>query len=362
MARRSLPDYRWLVPEATRGKAERLLEKIRSDRASAGRRLRDVLREVDVAKLTPEGLIGALLQTKQPTIFAESAVKGDGSDWTADELSILGDVSCVVPVTVYDNGRHHDPDVHDPPFDAHLLFVPGALLRSGYGNVTPDMLEVAPEGRLDREAYYRLYERRLVPVFSEIDRIAAEMGVKAVVTVPGLGCGQFAGRFQGRLGTELGRVLHRLLVEHGGRWPSIRLVHFDPYSEGDNETWRIDDDTTYRIRPLTKGRGVPQLGRVEDFDEGSDGLAGCRLFSLVAWDHVSWPGNDFYAGSRTTDDGVKAAATDTMYRITGVRGRYDPNRHKYLPPESFPTWLSVVEARRVRLTTKGNIFVHSNGS
>jgi len=44
------------------------------------------------------------------------------------------------------------------------------------------------------------------------------------------------------------------------------------------------------------------------------------------WDHVSWPGNDFYGGSRSTDDGVKAAATDSMAALTGVEGRYAPNR------------------------------------
>ena len=67
---------------------------------------------------------------------------------------------------------------------------------------------------------------------------------------------------------------------------------------------------------------------------------------MVAWDHVSWPGNDYWIGAasslaicdaftrgmhmmltmigpvrpgkRCTDDGVKAAATDTMRALTGV--------------------------------------------
>ena len=32
----------------------------------------------------------------------------------------------------------------------------------------------------------------------------------------------------------------------------------------------------------------------------------------MAWDYVSWPGNDFYGDLRNTDDGVKAAATNSM--------------------------------------------------
>ncbi len=354
-----VPDYHWLVPSATYDKVEKWHGAIRANRVHLGKRLRVVLHHVDAAGLTPEGLIGALLRTKLPQIFAESSVRGDGSDWTAEELSILGDISCVVPVTVYDDGHHTHPEVHDPPFPAHLLFVPGALLRNGFGRTTPDMQEVAPNRRLDPEAYYRLYERRLVPVFSEVHRLAGNMGVRAVVTVPGLGCGRFAGPFEGKLGALFGEVLHRLLVEHAEKWPSIRLVHYDPYREGESRSWRINRNLTYRIRPLTKRRGLPQLSRVAAFDEGGDELAGCRLFSLVAWDHVSWPGNDFYSGGRATDDGVKAAATDTLYRMTGVRGRYHPLQHAYLPPEGFSTWRSVVESRGITLHTVGNIVVHS---
>ena len=66
---------------------------------------------------------------------------------------------------------------------------------------------------------------------------------------------------------------------------------------------------------------------------GSD----CMLFSIVAWDHVSWPGNDFFAGSRCTDDGVKAAATNSMFALTGIEGHYDPDRGAYLPPPPYRT-------------------------
>jgi len=73
------------------------------------------------------------------------------------------------------------------------------------------------------------------------------------------------------------------------------------------------------------------------------------LFSIIAWDHVSWPGNDFFAGSRCTDDGVKAAATDSMAVFTGIDGHYDPQRGAYLPPPPFRTWGEVVEKNALRL-------------
>lgn len=55
----------------------------------------------------------------------------------------------------------------------------------------------------------------------------------------------------------------------------------------------------------------------------------------MAWDQVSWPGNDFYTGARVTDDGVKAAATNAMTAMTGVAGRYDPPLNQYQPPEPY---------------------------
>jgi hypothetical protein len=70
--------------------------------------------------------------------------------------------------------------------------------------------------------------------------------------------------------------------------------------------------------------GRPQLSRPgthADDDDDRRGLDGCRLFSFVAWDHVSRPGNDFYGGARATDDGVKAAATNAMEVMTGGDGK-----------------------------------------
>ena len=44
-----------------------------------------------------------------------------------------------------------------------------------------------------------------------------------------------------------------------------------------------------------------------------------------------------------TDDGVKAAATNSMSVLTRVEGVYNSHLNKYQPPNSFPTWKDVVE-------------------
>lgn len=46
-----------------------------------------------------------------------------------------------------------------------------------------------------------------------------------------------------------------------------------------------------------------------------------------------------------TDDGVKAAASSSMFSLTGVEGRYDPARGKYQPPQPYDNWKGVVDDR-----------------
>tara|TARA_R110002073_G_scaffold22682_1_gene78241 strand:+ start:1165 stop:1410 length:246 start_codon:yes stop_codon:yes gene_type:complete len=77
----------------------------------------------------------------------------------------------------------------------------------------------------------------------------------------------------------------------------------------------------------------------------------------VAWDHVSWPGNDFFVGSRATDDGVKAAATGSMKSITGIEGRYDDSICEYRPPGDYQSWEGVVKRSDLQLPITDNFKV-----
>ena len=120
--------------------------------------------------MTELDILGKLFDTKQPQIFAEMAVAGDGSDWSLTELGLLGDVSIAVPVTIFDNGNHSAPIPHAPAFSGTLIFTPGALLRNGRGHKPADWNEItAPDGLLSAEGYYSLYRRRLLPVFRYIN-------------------------------------------------------------------------------------------------------------------------------------------------------------------------------------------------
>lgn len=324
---------------------------------AAGSRFRRVLASQELTDVPDvENFIRLLLQTKRPQIFAESDIAGDGSDWNSTELSILGDISVAVSVCVYDNGAHSNPVVHKEPFKGYLLFVPGALLRSS-GSVPCDLAEVAKQGDLDDSLYYKLYQRRLLPVLLRANSICKEHGKKGFITVPGLGCGQFAGRFIGWLGQKLNITIKRLLDENHHRLDSISAVYYDPYEECTNERETFGN-VTYFVRPLTQGNDSrSQLCLPGELQDASDDFSECLLFSIVAWDHVSWPGNDFYIGARSTDDGVKAAATDTMYKMTDVQGSYCYHSNRYVPPPSYQNWDEVVRTNKILFGQTAEMFI-----
>ncbi len=171
--------------------------------ATAGGRLRAALHGQDLGTLDDEAFLEHLINTKSPRIFAESAVHGDGRDWNLTELGLLGDLGLAVPVRIFDDGRHGIPQVHEEPLSGTLLFTPGALLRNNQGGVAGDWATVTQGGRIDSAGYRNLYERRLLPLLLHIDTQAAATGRRALVTLPGLGCGQFAGPFQGSMGLHL---------------------------------------------------------------------------------------------------------------------------------------------------------------
>jgi len=290
----NMPAYQWLLhPDSARAAATYRQQLVEQGQAKAGAYLRDRLSHRAPDSLSDAAFLECLVNTKRPLIFAESAIYGDGRDWSPTELSLLGDLGVAVPVTIFDDGRHHRPAVHPEPLSATLLFIPGALLRNDRGCVPADWPAATRDGQLDPVGYRALYERRLLPLLRYADLDAAERGQSALITVPGLGCGQFAGPFAGRLGEQLKQALIALLERHAAQLPHIRLIYFDPYSECRNEHHAFGS-LSLRVRPLLQANVErPQLCAPMHYAEAGDELSDCRLYSIVAWDQVSWPGNDY---------------------------------------------------------------------
>ncbi len=337
---------------------ESYFKEVENGKILPGTYLRQQLKNHDITTLKLKEFIQLIVRTKKPQIFAESAVFGDGSDWNLTELSILGDISIAVPVKIYDNGKHFDPEVYTSDFKGFLIYTPGALLRNGRGCVPADFHEVTIEDKINYKGYFGLYERRLLPGFLYANDIAKSNNKKAIITIPGLGCGQFAGDFAGQLGQLLKKVLIEILEKHGQNLSNIQAVYYDPYQECNNERNEING-ISLLVRPFLKSNEKKsQLCEPTVFEENNDDFSNCELFSIVAWDHVSWPGNDFYIGSRATDDGVKAAATNSMAVLTGVEGKYNELTNTYDPPEKYIHWEDLVQKDKITLKIKNNISVY----
>jgi hypothetical protein len=351
-----MPNYQILIHPETYQKSIEYLDRLKAGE-SAGEYLKHQLKDRDISQISIDRFIELLVRTKQPCIFAESEIYGNCTDWNHAELSLLGDINIATPVTVYDNGRHVQPEIHRVPFTATLIFTPGALLRNGHNLVPVDWERVTRDGEFDFDGYYRLYERRLLPGFTYIDRVAKASHKKAFITIPGLGCGQFAGKFKGQLGEQLKNTLIKLIETHGNKFPHIKAIYYDPYSECENHRTKIHQ-IDLLVRPLNSGNiRKSQLCKPEFYAEIANEFDDCELFSFVAWDHVSWPGNDFYEDIRTTDDGVKAAATNTMAVMTGIAGEYDPRINHYRPPARYSDWGEVVSKNKIQLAVEHNLLI-----
>lgn len=340
--------------------AQAYKDELKSGKQRAGKRLQDCLASQPLESFTVTEFIECLINTKKPQIFAESCVLGDGSDWNLTELALLGDISIAMEVEVFDNGLHYSPEVHASPFNALLIYTPGALLRNDTGNVPADYCEVTANEQIDYSAFSALYERRLMPCLFYANDVAQAKGAKTLITIPGLGCGQFAGKFKGNLGVLLKQVLAELIEKYAPLLSSVRAIYYDPFDECNNERSEIGH-ISFLVRPLLKGNeNKGQLCAPADYEDVNGEFRGCTLTSFVAWDHVSWPGNDFYIGSRATDDGVKAAATSSMAVMTSFFGIYDKSAKAFQPQGKNKIWADVVAENNIRLECSSNLKIYGH--
>lgn len=368
---KQIPEYNLIISEESLNKIQDYKKDIISTTKRPGEYLNQQIKQslVPLEQLSNIQFIELIMATKKPSIFAESAIMGGGRDWNNTELEILGDINMAFPVTIYDNGVWPQggsyPDhfqQHQDPFQGELLFTPGALLKTGedFAGESPDLTEITNQGRIDQQAYNKLVQRRLLPILIYINYKSDQEGKQAVITMPGIGAGVFAGKYQGTIGNHLNIAMQELLSTYWKHLQNIRLIHYDPFTEGDNEQLEFGN-LKYRVRPASKGnKSKSQLSNPVDLEEETGELHNTKLYKIVAWDHVSWPGNDFIAGSKWTDDGIAAGGTNLMKKLMGADGHYDKQTGKYLPPNGYLTWAEYATKNNIKLYVKDNIKVVDN--
>ncbi|XP_054262352.1 uncharacterized protein LOC128986181 [Macrosteles quadrilineatus] len=315
-------------------------------------------KELSLGEETSGRFLQMLMSTKEYRCNSDTSVRGDGSDWNETEFKILGEISIAMKVQVFDNGVWKINDnafkVHDPPMTAHLLYTQGPLLiGKRFEGTTPDFEAISKDGKINQENYNDLMKKRLLPIFIYAEETAKKENKKALIVIPGLGCGVYAKEYKGQMGEYLQNAL-RSVIKDLPPCEHIACVRYDPYNECE-DCEEIINSVTFRLRKYTGSQGRPQLSRVEDFEETKGEFENCVLYKVVACDHVSFPGNNYFLGVRKSDDGVTAAATNTMEVLTGKKGRYSQGH--YLAPEGNRKWLTVAFHNETKLVVDGNIKV-----
>ena len=229
-----------------------------------------------------------------------------------------------------DSGHHHNPH-QASPLAVRLAFVSGLILTNA-----PNISDNAPGLNL-KEAY----SGRFQALFAALDAWGNQHQKPVFVSIPGIGCGAFSGPYSGMLGAPLKAALGHAVFQLQLKW--VRHIWFDPYSElldNKGSTYQIGPDTHLHLQPSYSDSNPIASLQFERMTEKLQLQHENYLFAkVVAWDPLSWPGNDWWGASRATDDGVVAAATSLMSSLTQIPGYYNTEYNGWCP-QSNPaaTW------------------------
>ena len=290
---------------------------------------------------TEQHLLQALLDSKERLFFAEQGVIGG---WSLLEQRILGGIGVAMKALIFDDGTWYRPRIHRYPFEGTLLFCPGPLLSR---TDSWDYHFIIDDGQVNEEHYASVLEERILPLLLYVQETASS---PALVTLPGLGCGLFAGVFKGVISQLFIRTVRNILERNKDRLSNIAMVYHYAYGPGE-EGLRYEEDISNTMRFVQWRNGPSMLSRPSVIDPAfSDDTP---LYKFVAWDHFSWPGNDFFANSRNTDDGVSAAATSSMAMLLpkpkDIEYRYVREKYKFLAFEgqAVRTWMQIAPHARL---------------
>ena len=289
--------------------------------------------------LSYEQWVDCFLKSKMTKVCAESEVNNlsKNGNWTSAEFKILAEINMSVPVLAYDNGVWGlNPKMNKPPLETTLLGVPGPLLKKP--KKSPDYAEVVKDRKINIEQYNQMIERRFLNLLAQANKAAKNSGKKAFITMPGVGCGCFAGDFKKTITQTFRNAFVALLKKHGHKFKHIEAIYFDAF-EGLKPSVEIIHGITFLT--LTSKSNPSALKQLSPLPEEHKD---CQHFTVLAWDALSWPGNDYWGDSRHTDDGAKGAATDVMSRLSGLKGEYSETDKRYVRTDKQkwaafrPTW------------------------
>jgi len=333
-----LPTGTYIYSDITLDHANNYLSDLKSNINNAGVKLRNKLAAIDLSSLSAEQLLMHLMNTRKPQIYAESEPFLNGKDWNETETNLLGGISfSTYKTSAYNSGGHKSFKNFDKPTPVNLLYVAGTLLRNDkLGTTTYDMNYVLKDREIQDDKLLELYEQRLLPGLIAQNNFAKSYDKKLIINIPGLGCGQFAGVYKNKINIALPKALKSLLAKHSDKLKNVSMVYYDSFEKIDDvnyEESEINGINFICCHTKNKANATALLEfpnearKLENFDEYE-----YLILKVVAWDHLSLPGNDIWADSRATDDGVSAASTNTIAAMInmGLFGKLDEIKYEYI--------------------------------
>jgi len=300
-----------------------------------------------ILHLRLEDWMHMIINTKVPHIFSESisytpsSIESYNNTWSIIEQNILESTIITTAVTIYDNGGYgNNSIIHKNPFEGELIFVPEPVLTKEVIKHILSSQRIVYDGQFDEEEFIKQMKQKLLPTFLYANQQSTSEN-QAWITVPGISCGVFGGRFgnyfNGSKQTPkaLEKAIRQLLQEHHDALLNIAGVHLDTYATesltqgefreniGKIEFRGIEGQRGYNTK---EGERYPKLSAPKTFDIKRKK---CKLFSIVAADALSLPGNDMNTGFKCTDEGISAGGTNLPTVITGKQGKYEYKGKKY---------------------------------
>lgn len=328
-----------------------------------GRRLYDVLKDSDISKLTIPEFIDAFFKTTKPLVFAESLgqVHGDGSDWTKEEIMLMGRIGRIVEdVTVYAK-RSYYPDKsdifkEDERPKATLLFVDGALMAGCQADLQR-VTSMDSSGKLqfDMKKYEKFLEENILPSLLFANQDAGQQG--AVVTMPIIGGGQFAGKFADAIKRNYLKAINNILTKHKNALTNIGAIVITGLKESIYKLNSISIYTTPDAIGLSPAHmDEDKLKKIMDPEEFKQ----LKVYVKIAGDRLSFPANDAYGGSDATHEGGCCMRTNVISIVTHTQGVFDENKMLFVPPQEYKNWEGVCFSNQTSLVFN-EILICENG-
>lgn len=359
-----MENYQILLTKETFDKIEQYKSEMLAKPNIAGRYLQSALKDKDLLNLSTKEFLDILLNTRPHLLFAESDIDPleNPPTFTKKELQLQGGISVNVPVTVYDNGLWNNPEIFNDTFEANLIFVAGPLLTFNSGEKYAPDYYIIENGKINQDRYNKLIEERLLPGLIQANNESE--GNDVVITMPGIGLGQFAGKWRDteELHNAFITSLKTLITKYVSKLPNIKKVYIDTFAAILEPSKTPIEHIEFKINPsLCNNNPIPLLSKPESHFPGNNG--NYKLYKIVAWDHASWPGNDFFHNARSTDDGVSAASTNLMTKLSGIEGQYDKTSNKYLPKDNNhgKRWINFFKENHIKLQIDNLFVIDENG-